>query len=93
MNGQILLAKRHLPLPQLMEKLGHGSSARKSALSPFRPESRASFSMFSRRGLWFWKDHGTGESGDEITYLEKYFSLTRSEAIRLFLRLANTRKI
>jgi len=48
--------------------------------------------MFSRRGLWFWKDHGTGESGDEITYLEKYFSLTRSEAIRLFLRLANTRK-
>jgi hypothetical protein len=81
-------AKQILPLPNLMALLGHGDHAKRSSLSPFRDERHPSFSVFQSQGRWYWKDHGTGECGDEITYLEKALSLRRADAIRQFLGMA-----
>ena len=41
-------AKRRLPLPQLMEKIGDGAHAKKTVSSPFREDKHASFSVFQK---------------------------------------------
>jgi DNA primase len=74
MNGDIAEAKRQLPLPALLHRLGLGEHAKKSALCPFHDDKHNSFSVWKNGvGLWFWKCHtGCGE-GDEITFLEKHY--------------------
>lgn len=85
-------AKARLPLPQLMEELGHGAHAKGTAKSPFRPDRNPSFGIFHKDGTWAWKDHGTNEGGDEITYLEKALELSRKDAIAKFLEMAGIRR-
>ena len=85
-------AKARLPLPQLMEELGHGAHAKGTAKSPFRPDRNPSFGIFHKDGTWAWKDHGTGEGGDEITYLEKALEISRKDAIAKFLEMAGIRR-
>jgi len=88
MSGDILEAKRKLPLPALLHQLGFGQQAKKSARCPFHDDGHNSFSIWPRNGVWFWKCHtGCGE-GDEITFLEKHRGISRGEAIKVFLEMA-----
>src|SRR5204862_4794327 len=82
-------AKRRLPLPTLLHRLGLGERAKKSALCPFHDDKRKSFSMFrGQGGRWFWKCHAGCGEGDEITLLEKHKGISNVEAIKLFKEMA-----
>jgi hypothetical protein len=82
-------AKRRLPLPELMGRLGHGDRVKKSALCPFHEDSRPSFSVFQADGgAWLFKCHAGCGEGDEIDFLAKDRNLTTGDAIREFRRLA-----
>jgi hypothetical protein len=49
--------------------------------SPLREEKSPSFYVqYSDRG-WFWKDWGTGESGDIINFVELYYGINFTEAV------------
>jgi hypothetical protein len=66
---QIAALKKVCPMPVLLAKLGLEAHARSSCKSPLREDNKASWGIFQRNGAWFFKDHSTGESGDEITFL------------------------
>ena len=75
-------AKQRLPLPQLMEKLGDGQHAKKSAKCPFHEDRHNSFSIFKgKAGDWRWKCHAGCGTGDGVDYLEKRFGLSTRDAI------------
>ena len=61
--------KAQMPMPNLMQKLGLGDYCRKSCRSPFRDDKKPSFSVYQDGGMWFFKDHATGQSGDEIIFI------------------------
>jgi hypothetical protein len=82
-------ARQTLPLPLLMQAMGLGHCCRKSCKSPFRTERRASFSVFQKDGRWWWKDHGTGAGGDEISFLAEWTHSNRSEAFKAYLQMAD----
>ena len=65
--------KERCPLPVLMKRIGLSKYIKKSCRSPLRDDENASWGIFKIDDHWFWKDHGTGESGDEIDFLERYF--------------------
>ena len=51
-------AKRRLPLPELLEKLGLGAHGKKSGRCPFpgHKDEHPSFSVFQgTSAFWFWK--------------------------------------
>ena len=53
-----------------------------SIQSPLREDdSRPSFSIFERDGCLYWKDFGTGESGNTIKLMAKLWGVTYSEAL------------
>lgn len=87
-SNDLSRARQVLPLPALMHRIGDGAHAKKSAHCGWRRDLHPSLSVFPHNGRWFWKDHGTGESGDEITYLEKRLGLTRRAAIRTYINLS-----
>lgn len=81
--------KQRLPLPALMSKLGYGTEYQKaSCRSPFRDEKNPSFGIFQHDGNWFFKDHGTDESGDEVTFIEHALGLSNRDAIKKYKELA-----
>ena len=82
-------ARRRLPLPELLVLLGLEHCCRRSCKSPFRQERRPSFGIFERDGRWWWKDHGTGEHGDEIGFLARWTDAPRKEAFKAYLEMAN----
>ena len=85
--------KDRLPLPQLMERLGYGEEfQRRSCRSPFREEQRASFGIFPHENKWFWKDHGVGESGDEINFIMKARGCDQKQAIEFYKDLIGHRE-
>jgi len=85
--------KQRLPLPALMSKLGFGSEFQKaSCRSPFREDKNPSFGIFQHEGRWFWKDHGTNESGDEVTFIEKALGISNRDALSKFEELAGVDK-
>jgi hypothetical protein len=84
----IIEAKRKLPLPVLMNQLGLGEYARKSARCPFHEDHRNSFSVFQSERGWFFKCHAGCGVGDEINLLEKHKNISRSQATKLFLEMA-----
>jgi CHC2-type zinc finger protein len=82
-------AKRKLPLPTLMDRLGLGKHTRKSGKCPFHDDTHNSFSVWKNvAGLWFWKCHAGCGEGDEITFLELHANLTNGQAIKRYLELA-----
>jgi hypothetical protein len=83
-------AKRLLPLPQLMEKIGDGAHAKKSAFCPFHENTHtAAFSVYKRPdGAWRWKCFAGCGHGDGVTYLEKRFGLSPRDAIARYCREA-----
>jgi hypothetical protein len=49
--------------------------------SPLRPERNPSFYVYCTDRGWFWKDWGTGESGDIIKFVELYYGVGFLEAV------------
>ena len=89
MNRDIAEAKKRLPLPALMHRLGLGAHAKKSAKCPFHDDQHNSFSVWQRQdGLHYFKCHAGCGEGDEITFLEFYHRISNAEAIKLFLEMA-----
>ena len=80
-------ARQRLPLPDLMAKLGLGDHAKSKAKSPFRDEKNASFGIYNTNGRWRWKDHGTGEGGDEIDFLAKLENKSNHDAMLAYAEL------
>jgi hypothetical protein len=82
-------AKRLLPLPTLMHRLGYGQHAKKRAFCPFHDDQRTSFSIYrDDKGEWRFKCHAGCGGGDEINFLELHEKLSPKDAIKRFLELA-----
>jgi len=81
-------ARQRLPLPELMAKLGLGDYAKSKSKSPFRDEKTPSFGIYNLDGRWRWKDHGTGEGGDEIDFLAKLENKSNHDAMLAYAELA-----
>lgn len=61
--------------------------------SPLRDDdNQPSFSMMERDGIVFWKDFGTGNSGNAVTLMSKLWMVTYSEAL-LKIKLDTEHKI
>jgi hypothetical protein len=90
LRAKIDEAKRLLPLPQLLERLGLGAHAKKSARCPFHDDEHESFSVFeSNAGKGSqWKCHAGCGHGDEIAFLVKRFGISSREAIQRYLEMA-----
>src|SRR5947208_3752392 len=86
--SSIAEAKQKLPLPTLMNQLGLGEHARRSARCPFHEDKRASFSVWRSERGWFFKCHAGCGEGDEINLLESYKRISRADATKLFLEMA-----
>jgi hypothetical protein len=71
----LLELKERFPLPRLLEHLGLARYAKPSCKSPLRSEENASWGIYQDRGLFRWKDFGTGDGGDEIDFLAQYLRL------------------
>jgi hypothetical protein len=90
MTGDITKAKRLLPLPALLYRLGLGEHAKKSARCPFHDDNHNSFSVWKNAaGLWSWNCFTGCGGGDEITFLEKHEGLSNGQAIKRYLELAS----
>src|SRR5207249_2257285 len=82
-------AKQRLPLPLLMQRLGLGEHAKKSARCPFHEDQHNSFSVWqTSNNLWRWKCHAGCGRGDEIDFLARYKNISKNEAIKLLVELA-----
>jgi hypothetical protein len=69
--NELTRLRQQCPMPLLLRKLGLAAHAHRSCRSPFRDDETASWGIFQRDGRWFFKDHGTGESGDEVTLIAR----------------------
>ena len=88
-NAPIREAKLSLPLPVLMQQLGLGEHAKKSARCPFHDDKHNSFSIYKNGSGYFgWKCFAGCGAGDEIDFLAKHKGISRSAAITLFLEMA-----
>jgi hypothetical protein len=89
LRAKIDEAKRLLPLPQLLKRLGLGVHAKKSALCPLHDDKHPSFSVFQGKGgLWHYKCFAGCSEGDEITFLSKLKGLGLIKAMNLYLEMA-----
>jgi AAA domain/CHC2 zinc finger len=89
MSSDIAEAKRRLPLPMLMQQVGSGEHAKKSTKCPFHADKHNSFSISQANGSWRWKCFTECGSGDEIDFLARHKSISKHEAIKLFLEMAD----
>jgi hypothetical protein len=84
LKDHVQMLKGACPMPDLMERIGLGDYAKKSCKSPFREDRNPSFGVFQSGSNWFFKDHATGESGDEIKLLALHHKMDpRCDFIRL----------
>jgi CHC2-type zinc finger protein len=81
-------AKRRLPLPELMNQLGLGNHAKKTVRCPFHDDQCNSFSVWERNNIWFFKCHAGCGQGDEISFLQLFRQLSRSESTKQYLQMA-----
>ena len=49
-------------------------------IAVWRGETHPSFSVFRRGGVWFWKDHATGETGNTYGFLTAIAGMSAREA-------------
>ena len=87
------LAKERLPLPELMERLGLGDCAKKSARCPFHEDRSNSFSVFqSADGQWRWNCFAgcspNGKPGDGPDLIAKLENIGSADACRRYIDLA-----
>jgi CHC2 zinc finger len=84
-------AKRLLPLPELLSRLGIGEHAKKTARCPFpgHEDKHPSFSVFQGDdGFWHYMCFSKCGDGDEIMFLSKLKGLSRPAAMTLYLDMA-----
>jgi CHC2 zinc finger len=82
-------AKERLPLPTLMNQLGLGEHAKKSARCPFHEDKHNSFSVWQQiDGGWHFKCHAGCGTGNEIDFLQKHKGISQADATKLFLEIA-----
>lgn len=83
-------AKKRLPLPQLLAKIGDKQHAKKSAYCPFHEDkNKESFSVYQNgKGAWSWKCFAGCGGGDGVDYLEKRFNLSTRDAMARYCREA-----
>ena len=84
-------AKDLLPLRELIKKFGDWDDGVCAGLCPFHDDHSPSFSIFDYNGETLWKCHAGCGAGDQITYLEMKFEISRGDAIRKFLTMAGVR--
>jgi hypothetical protein len=83
-------AKRRVPMPALMARLGLGEHAKKEAHCPWHSDEHPSLSVFQKGdGTWWHKCFVGCSQGDEITLLVKHLNISRREAIRRYLDMAD----
>jgi hypothetical protein len=59
--------------------------------SPLRGDKKPSLSIYrGRDGHLRWKDHATGDGGDQIDLIQVHRSCTQKDAIEIFTKLTNT---
>lgn len=83
-------AKERVRIPDLWRILnitGRAPRPVEVIRSPFRDDSRESFSVFAD-GKRF-KDHGTGEGGDAISFYAMARGIENREAVKEFINLAS----
>jgi hypothetical protein len=71
-------AKERVSVADLWGRYGFEGNPSRSCRSPFREERTPSFSVFA--GGCAWKDFGTGEGGDTITFIERAEGVSTAEA-------------
>ncbi|HEY4273169.1 MAG TPA: CHC2 zinc finger domain-containing protein [Candidatus Udaeobacter sp.] len=82
-------AKRRLPLPSLLERLGLGAHTKKSAHCVFHQDDHKSFSVFKGNDdFWHWTCFAGCGDGDEITFLAKLKGQSLTKAMNLYLEMA-----
>lgn len=82
-------AKSKLPMPDLFVRLGIANKATKLCTCPIHKDSRPSFGIFKKRnGDWNWKCFAGCGFGDEIDFLRIYWNISRSDAVRRYLDMA-----
>jgi hypothetical protein len=92
LRAKIDEAKRRLPLPQLLERFGLGAHAKKSARCPFpgHDDKHPSFSVFQGKdGFWHYTCFSKCGDGDEISFLRKWKGLSMTDAMNLYLEMAD----
>jgi hypothetical protein len=85
MRHDIEELKRRLPLPELMQRLGCGEHAKKSAFCPFHENTQSpAFSIWQNERGWHWKCHNSCGSGDEIDFIQKAFQTSQKDAFERY---------
>ncbi|MER3556321.1 MAG: hypothetical protein C4331_18800, partial [Meiothermus sp.] len=86
MSDNLTRSIETVDLPGLVARLWPESGARpgKPGLcrAVWRGDRHPSLSLFRARGVWFWKDHATGEGGNAFGLLLRA-GLSRAEAAEL----------
>lgn len=82
--------RQALPLPELMQQLGFGAHAQRSAFCPFHENIHTpSFSVWSTPDQGYrWKCHSGCGGGDEVAFLKKARNLEFRDACKLWKDLA-----
>src|SRR4029077_13711154 len=78
--------KASLSIAAAWSHLGLRGRPARDCLSPFRDDSRPSFSVYSEHGWERWWDHGTAQGGDVVALWAKARDLAVKEAIDDILR-------
>lgn len=82
-------ARANLPLPALLERLGHGDAAKKSARCPFHDDKAASFSVSQMSsGRWWWTCYAGCGKGDEADFIAKLEGIDNATALKRYGELA-----
>jgi len=94
MNNPLLsIAKSRFSLERTMQELGYGDFFKKCCKSPFREERSPSWGVYEKEGEWRWKDHATGEGGDQVDFFAQAKDIAdNSEACRQFIEWAGISK-
>jgi hypothetical protein len=82
-------AKQRLTIHELGRMLFPGWQPGSPCRAPDRDDRNPSYSVYD--GGRRWKDFGTGEGGDAVSFLAKARGLPMAEALREFVELANGR--
>ena len=92
MSDDIQEAKRRVPLPVLMHRLGLGQHAKKRAFCPFHDDQHTSFSVYrDNKGEFRFKCFAGCGGGDEIDFVALAERLSKADAIRRFKELAGVK--
>jgi len=85
---ELTRAIESVDLPGLVARLWPESGARPGRpglyRAAWRGDRKPSLSLFRAKGMWFWKDHGTGEGGNAY-HLLVAAGFPKEEAVRILL--------